>query len=783
MIRLKNINIKNVLGIEEYHFDFSSTGLYLILGENGKGKSSIFESILWAIYGKVYRGNLSGSDIVNENSDEGCLVRLQFEKDESEYIVQRTINHPQLKNSLNIFENEIDITRNTVTETQKILTNIFGDFDSFTSLILFPQQQKRSFLEMTDSEQKILFDKLLSLNLFETFKQKAKLLYDKHNDTINELEENFKLKERDKEQYKEQAKELSLQYLTKIQKATDNINRTKELISSLNIEDVKKSVDDKEKQKQDILLKKSQLELELIKISNDKLTFKNKLDNKKDRILEKINNIKEKKSLKFQTYVSQIKSKYQDLASQEIQKSMESYEHITKDLQIKIDSKTSEYNNLIRDIDKIQNNLNDLQRSFKKDKENLNNIAKQNIDQINKQISELQSNLKIDGNCPICMKPIDEESRNNIKNVISKYNASIEDVKSKLANDILTITNDIKFKTNSIEQELNELTKSRDKIYSDLQDLKSQKDKVSYDDEVNQINRKYENLFNTEILTEKEKIKVISDKLVHRYDLVNKIYNVLIEKISEYEESENLIHEKIATYNGHTEDIESELQNLKNKISEYEKFVHQKDLEITYKEDLEKEYDTFTKNMTDKITNYDNELNNLKDEIDKKRTETSYYSFWLDAFKKDGIKNYIIGKSIPFLNKNLSQYVSQLSDKFELRLSNQSELKSGEIRDKLSAIVRRLDTNSVTKFQKLSGGEKRILDIAMMFSLYKLATISKDVVSNVLFLDEVFESLDEMNVELVIKLLKDLSKNSGVYIITHNAFWKDQDVDDIIEVN
>ena len=86
-----------------------------------------------------------------------------------------------------------------------------------------------------------------------------------------------------------------------------------------------------------------------------------------------------------------------------------------------------------------------------------------------------------------------------------------------------------------------------------------------------------------------------------------------------------------------------------------------------------------------------------------------------------------------------------------------------------------------TKFIKLSGGEKRLLDVAIMLAMYDLATTRVTSVENLLFMDESLDSLDTDNGISMIGLLKQLSEKKAIYLISHSEFWKSQDFDTVVE--
>ncbi|WP_282675673.1 AAA family ATPase [Lactococcus lactis] len=92
MIRLNQVIIKNFRNFQgEYQFDFSKD-VTVFLGDNGNGKSSIFDAIQWCLTGGAERFNNIDSKetlkrvLINKNSND-CFVEITFSND---FILKRS---------------------------------------------------------------------------------------------------------------------------------------------------------------------------------------------------------------------------------------------------------------------------------------------------------------------------------------------------------------------------------------------------------------------------------------------------------------------------------------------------------------------------------------------------------------------------------------------------------------------------------------------------------------------------------------------------------------------
>ena len=76
-------------------------GLYLVAGDTGAGKTTIFDAVVFALYGRASGRDRSPamlhSDYVEKSTD--TVVKLRFEEGGKEYTVHRSIHFPKKRGS------------------------------------------------------------------------------------------------------------------------------------------------------------------------------------------------------------------------------------------------------------------------------------------------------------------------------------------------------------------------------------------------------------------------------------------------------------------------------------------------------------------------------------------------------------------------------------------------------------------------------------------------------------------------------------------------------------
>lgn len=134
---------------------------------------------------------------------------------------------------------------------------------------------------------------------------------------------------------------------------------------------------------------------------------------------------------------------------------------------------------------------------------------------------------------------------------------------------------------------------------------------------------------------------------------------------------------------------------------------------------------------------------------------------WLleDPLSNKGIKAFLFDSSLDLLNRTLASYAQVLG----FRISFEVDLNSTK-KDFVTLIER---DEHVIDYEELSQGEKQLCDVAMAFAMNESLSASKGV--NLALLDEVFEHLDDENIDLVISLIQRVYEDKALFIITHKS--------------
>ncbi len=165
---------------EPVTLDFTGFNLACISGHNGAGKSALLDAVTWALFGQARRRD--ESLINNHPSVKAAEVTLDFDYENNRYRVQRS--NPRGKTSsvelfiLSQVPGEEGrwkpLTERTIRETdQKIERILKMDYDTFTNASFFLQGKADQFATARPSERKAILGKILGLEIWETYREKA----------------------------------------------------------------------------------------------------------------------------------------------------------------------------------------------------------------------------------------------------------------------------------------------------------------------------------------------------------------------------------------------------------------------------------------------------------------------------------------------------------------------------------------------------------------------------------------------------------------------------------
>ena len=167
---------RSFMELKEFNFPVGH-GLYFMtgdnraeprLGANGAGKSTVWDAIVWCLYGKTTKG-LRASDIANWDIGKEARVEVKFTHEGSQYSVTRSWS----PNKWFLVDDDGVITELTddVTNPLKALLGI--EFNPFLNCILMAQGQPDMFLDLRPEAKASLFSEVMGLDRWLAYSEIA----------------------------------------------------------------------------------------------------------------------------------------------------------------------------------------------------------------------------------------------------------------------------------------------------------------------------------------------------------------------------------------------------------------------------------------------------------------------------------------------------------------------------------------------------------------------------------------------------------------------------------
>ena len=357
-----------------------------------------------------------------------------------------------------------------------------------------------------------------------------------------------------------------------------------------------------------------------------------------------------------------------------------------------------------------------------------------------KEKSEIQKNVfeKAVSVCPTCYQEISEQIKEKLKNKVQE----LDSTSVALANENSKIETEIKAYVISKDDYIKKFNQEVEKFLQTINKVKEDSQLVMLDlkgrlsiacMKLDEIELSQIKLAEAEMVNEKSALPPIDDLLEEKKSLVS-----LIEK---------------------SKKIQSEISDVKSEVGTKKALLSYKQ-----KEEFDESQIISNKQRLSKLHAH---LAVLSQELADLEVKMKRYSIVKKMFSPTGIPSMLIDDSIPFINETVSKYLEQISGgRYIVSFDTVRETKGGDLRDKIGINV--LDTVTLASSRsKLSGGQTRIIDIATILTLASLQSVMRDVKINLMLFDEIFDSLDDNNITYVARVLKTVTTDKAIFIISH----------------
>jgi len=343
-----------------------------------------------------------------------------------------------------------------------------------------------------------------------------------------------------------------------------------------------------------------------------------------------------------------------------------------------------------------------------------------------------------------------------------------------------------------MQEKQNEILQERLKEYDGYidkkkEELKKYNDSIkiidTYKEKLTKLNVKINGLSNSlggldkNIYKNEIKIKSSEDKM--------KIFEKycghcpIIEKIKKDEEIENRIEENkklIEQKEVITEEIDTTKKDIENVVfyTSKEKScisgINKVENEIEQLETKKQSLLTKETELIDisSLKELEAKINDMKELVDK-LTEKNKYELMIKKLI-DPMKFFLIKRWLPYFNQRLNEYLLLLNTNVNIIFDYKFDEKI------------KVNSKKERKYRSFSQGQKKRIDLSILFAFIDLSIKISNQSINLLVLDEIDQGLDAQGIELLLEILKEKSKELEVVFISHKVKINDDKLNRKFEV-
>lgn len=168
MILFKSISYKNFLasGNTPITINLNSNGSTLIVGQNGAGKSTIIEALVFVLFNKSFR-KVNKNQLINSINEKDCVTEVEFSIGSVEWKVRRGIK----PNIFEIYKNGVilDQSSSAVDQQKWFEQSILKlNYKSFTQIVVLGSSTFVPFMQLPAASRREIIEDILDIRIFST---------------------------------------------------------------------------------------------------------------------------------------------------------------------------------------------------------------------------------------------------------------------------------------------------------------------------------------------------------------------------------------------------------------------------------------------------------------------------------------------------------------------------------------------------------------------------------------------------------------------------------------
>lgn len=172
MITFHYIKYRNFLSYGNYDTEvrLDDVKRTIIIAKNGSGKSSMFDAIVYALFGKPYR-RINKPNLINSINGKGLLTEVEFSVNDTGGKKRYRVRRGMKPNIFEVYINDKKLDEaDSVRDQQKYLEeNILKtNFRTFTQIVILGSGNYVPFMHLTSAQRREFIENLLDIDIFSS---------------------------------------------------------------------------------------------------------------------------------------------------------------------------------------------------------------------------------------------------------------------------------------------------------------------------------------------------------------------------------------------------------------------------------------------------------------------------------------------------------------------------------------------------------------------------------------------------------------------------------------
>lgn len=814
---------------------FEGIHIACLCGDNGNGKSAIFDAITWALWGKSRAR--SDDDLIHSGQSE-MEIELEFISGEQQYRVLRkhAMKPSKARAGQTVLELQIagngtfrPISGNSLLETQQKIIDLLNlDYETFKNSAFLRQGHADEFSIKRPGERKEILANILGLSHYDELESRAKEQSAKRRTEADRLEfaiADIELQLSSQAKYEDEIRKIQSE-ITQLedkrkseetaisslrsQKAALEIKKEQLLNTEIRLNETKKELERRQAKTNDYQARITEHELVLAERAaiekgysefNEVKTLNDELNQKLSQLFalrERISNLDQviKKAAQALTIEHKvIQAKYAENEAK-FSKTTGLEESLTQARKHMLELSKQEE---IVAKKRIQTQQTASRISY---------LESTNM-QLDGETADLNEKLKLltgdDVRCPLCATELGIDGRNQIQTKLTadvqhkmKTRQNNEDELRKKRTKLDALEKDLTERESELNKERSErhsrlsiiekeLTEAREvgkelsqqqTKLEELEQLMAKKDYAIYEQQtLAQLENEERKLGYS-----KEKHERIQQQLagLQRYESLQRQLDEAINSIDkeksalvDSQETISSLQATIAADSKKQENLSAGLLSLPGIV---EKLTKE---EEAHHASLQKE-----RQVRDSLAALNERLRQLAELETSKQEKTrlllealndeSIYKELAEAFSKKGIQALLIEQALPEIEIEANRLLAKMTDnRMSLRLESQRETRKGDTIETLD--IKIADELGTRNYEMYSGGEAFRIDLALRIALSMLLVRRAGASLPILIIDEGFGTQDSSAREKLVEAINSIQDDfEKIIVITHLEEMKDK---------